>query len=52
LLDVVNVSLFHDDEEEEEEEEEEDVDFGLMYYLDPSDLRAHGITLDGPNYFM
>ena len=29
-----------------------EVDFGLMYYLDPNDLLAHGIAMDGPYYYM
>jgi hypothetical protein len=29
-----------------------EVDFGLMYFMDPGDLVAHGITLEGPYAFM
>jgi hypothetical protein len=29
-----------------------EVDFGLMYFMDPRDLIAHGFAIDGPNLFM
>lgn len=29
-----------------------DVDFGLMYFLDPRDLIALGYTVDGPHFYM
>jgi len=34
------------------EESQSGLDFGVMYYMDPRDLAAAGMTLDGPEFWM